>query len=276
MENKEVKQYKPSKKLDEQISYLKYKKKVTFNKITEEDACEKLLRYNYINIITPFKHRFAKKTKNEILIKENGAHIYEKDVEFDEYFNFFNKEREHYPIIAKNIMDFEIHFKSIIAYNVLTTYYIENSCQLEKFLEHLKLKFINLKYSNKRKEHMRNQIDELKKNIGNYVNVYCFFDRMSLGKLLTIYICLDKQVQDLIFSKLKEYGYTFNVDKISDFIDKVFCLVSVRNCVMHCNSLEILIRFYNPKTHELRKVSDRKKYLKMIKLLSIEKTHDNS
>lgn len=46
---------------------------------------------------------------------------------------------------------------------------------------------------------------------------------------------------------------TFNVDKVPDFILKVFCLVSIRNCVMHCNSLEILIRFYNPKTHELKK-----------------------
>lgn len=64
---------------------------------------------------------------------------------------------------------------------------------------------------------------------------------------------------------------TFNVDKVPDFINKVFCLVSIRNCVMHCNSLEILIRFYNPKLHELRK-----KYINMVKLLSIEKTHEYS
>lgn len=55
------------------------------------------------------------------------------------------------------------------------------------------------------------------------------------------------------------------------FIKKVFCLVSIRNCVMHCNSLEVLIRFYKPKTHELRNSSDRKKYLSLIKLLSKEK-----
>lgn len=80
--------------------------------------------------------------------------------------------------------------------------------------------------------------------------------------------------QNKIFKDLKKYGMTFNVDKVPDFIDKVFCLVSIRNCVMHCNSLEILIRFYNPKLHELRKKSDRKKYINMIKSLSIEKTHE--
>lgn len=76
---------------------------------------------------------------------------------------------------------------------------------------------------------------------------------MTLGNMLTIFICLDNAIQNRIFKDLKKYRMTFNVNKILDFIDKVFCLVSIRNCVMHCNSLEILIRFYNPKLHELRK-----------------------
>lgn len=87
--------------------------------------------------------------------------------------------------------------------------------------------------------------------------------------MLTVFTCLDNSMQNRIFQDLKKFQMKFNVDK-------VFCLVSIRNCVMHCNSLEILNRFYNPKTHELRKKSDRKKYLNMIKNLSIEKTHDKS
>ena len=48
--------------------------------------------------------------------------------------------------------------------------------------------------------------------------------------------------------------------RYQDFINKNFFVWFLfRNCVMHSNSLEILIRFYNPKTHELRKVSDREK-----------------
>ena len=99
---------------------------------------------------------------------------------------------------------------------------------------------------------------------------------MSLGDMLTVFTCLDNSMQNRIFQDLKKFQMKFNVDKVPDFIDKVFCLVSIRNCVMHCNSLEILNRFYNPKTHELRQKSDRKKYLNMIKNLSIEKTHDKS
>lgn len=89
--------------------------------------------------------------------------------------------------------------------------------------------------------------------------------------MLTVFTCLDKKQQDVIFEDLKRFNMNFNVQKIPDFINKIFCLVSIRNCVMHSNSLEILIRFYNPKTHELRKVSDRKKYLNMIKELCKEK-----
>lgn len=65
----------------------------------------------------------------------------------------------------------------------------------------------------------------------------------------------------------------FGVKNINDFIDKVFTLVAIRNRVMHCNSLEILVRYYNPATHKLRKNRNKKKYAKMINELSIEKQY---
>ena len=80
------------------------------------------------------------------------------------------------------------------------------------------------------------------------------------------------QMQNIIFGDLKKFNMNLNVQQVNHFIDKVFTLVSIRNCVMHCNSLEILVRFYNPKTHELRSNSDKKNYQKLIKHLSKEKT----
>ena len=61
--------YKPAKTLDEQIKYLKENKKVCFNIITEKQAKDILFRYNYINVITSFKHHFAKlSNKNEVIM----------------------------------------------------------------------------------------------------------------------------------------------------------------------------------------------------------------
>lgn len=62
--------YKPAKTLDEQIKYLKENKKVYFNIITEKQAKDILFRYNYINVITPFKHHFAKLSKKMRLSKK--------------------------------------------------------------------------------------------------------------------------------------------------------------------------------------------------------------
>lgn len=70
---------------------------------------------------------------------------------------------------------------------------------------------------------------------------------------------------------VKKVGIDFSVDKTPDFISKFFTLISVRNCVMHCNSLEILIRFYNPKTKALRDSTNKKRFTTMIKYLSKEK-----
>ena len=278
MDKSNFQQYKQAKTISEQLQYLNEQKRVQFNEMNKEIAGNKLLEYNYINVITPFKHQFAKLNSKKEVEKVNGKHVYERDIEFQEYYNFFINERKSYPIIITNILDFEIHFKTSVAYNVLTNYEIQDSNQLELFLDKLNLKFAFLtsKYKKNRIEHMSNRINALKKDIFKYADVYCFFDRMSLGDMLTVFACLDNSMQNRIFQDLKKFQMTFNVDKVPDFIDKVFCLVSIRNCVMHCNSLEILIRFYNPKTHELRKISDRKKYLNMIKNLNIEKTHDQS
>lgn len=270
--------YKSAKSISEQIKYLNEKKRIQFNNMNMKKAGEKLLQYNYINVITPFKHKFAKLNHQKEVIKVEGNHIYESNVEFSEYFDLFINERKSYPIIINNIMDFEIHFKSITAYYILNSYSLNNSQELDSFLNKLKLRFsfLESRYNSKRISHMNKHIDKLRTSIFKYADIYCFFDKMSLGDMLTIYTCLDTDVQNKIFSDLKRFNLNFNVDKIPDFIDKIFCLVSIRNCVMHCNSLEILIRFYNPKNHELRKISDRKKYLSMIKMLCIEKTHEIS
>lgn len=86
--------YKPAKTLDEQIQYLKENKRVCFNVIDEKSAKDILFKYNYINIITPFKHHFAKLSNKKEVIKENGHHVYENNIEFSEYYELYKNERK--------------------------------------------------------------------------------------------------------------------------------------------------------------------------------------
>ena len=132
---------------------------------------------------------------------------------------------------------------------------------------------MNSDYSDSRLEHMNNHIKQLKKSISGYADIFCFFGRMSLGVSLTIFSGLDQGLQKQLLRDFKSLGMNFGVKNINDFIDKVFTLVAIRNCVMHCNSLEILVRYYNPATHKLRKNRNKKKYAKMINELSIEKQY---
>lgn len=141
MSTQNYQDYKPSKKIKEQLDYLEEKKRVRFIDMDRNTAGDKLLEYNYINVITPFKHKFAKCDSKKQVVKVNGNHIYEKDVDFSEYYNCFWEERKKYPIIIANIQDFEIHFKSITAYHILTTSEIYNSSDLSLFLSKLELRF---------------------------------------------------------------------------------------------------------------------------------------
>ena len=129
----------------------------------------------------------------------------------------------------------------------------------------------NTKYSKGRIKKLNKNIEKLQDSIENYADVYCFFDRMSLGESLTIFCGLPYKLQDKIFKDCQNEGISFGVDKTPDFITKTFTLVSVRNCVMHCNSLEILIRFYNPKDKTLRDSTSKKRFLSIINYLCKEK-----
>ena len=268
--------YKPAKKLDEQIEYLKSDKRVKFNVINEENAKKILFRYNYINVITPFKHQFAKKDSNGNVVKVQNKHVYINDIEFNDYYTFYKDERKSYPIIATNVISFESQFKSILAYRVLTSHKIMNQKDIENFLDDIVTSISNnSSLSSQRKNHMYESIYSLKTKICKYHDIYCFFDRLTLGESLNIYIGLSHEEQDLLFQDFKNINMHFGVDKTPDFIKKVFTLVSVRNCVLHCNSIEILVRFYDPTTKTLRDRTSRKRFVSMINYLSIEKDYTN-
>lgn len=59
MDKSNFQQYKQAKTISEQLQYLNEQKRVQFNEMNKEIAGNKLLEYNYINVITPFKHQFA-------------------------------------------------------------------------------------------------------------------------------------------------------------------------------------------------------------------------
>lgn len=161
-----------------------------------------------------------------------------------------------------------------MAYRILTSTEINDENKLVAYLGSVRLRIpMNSDYSDSRLEHMNNHIKQLEKSISGYADIYCFFDRMSLGVSLTIFSGLDQGLQKQLLKDFKSLGMNFGVKNINDFIDKVFTLVAIRNRVMHCNSLEIHVRYYNPATHKLRKNRNKKKYAKMINELSIEKQY---
>lgn len=266
--------YKPAKTTAQMVEYLENVKNVTYDCISKDVAKEILLEYNYINVITPFKHHFARKDNKQEVIKINGSHVYDKPVEFSDYYNLYKTERDAYPLIFANILDFEAHFKSITSYHIVnnTKNRINNSDDLNDFITRIETTIsLSQQYSVKRKNRMNEHIEDLKKKVLDYHDVYCYFDRMSIGTVLTIFIGLDNNTQNAIFKDLVKFNKNLGVKNVGHFIDKVFTLVGIRNCVAHNNSLEVLVRFYNPKTKETRTVTDKKKFQSMIKLLSKEK-----
>ena len=81
----------------EQIEYLSKNKRIVFEETIK--SRDLLLRYNYINVVSPFKHIFARNNSNDPYKSdrdENHKHIYDRDVRFEEYLEKLSEERSKY------------------------------------------------------------------------------------------------------------------------------------------------------------------------------------
>lgn len=259
-------EYKKPLSITEQIEYLKNNKRIIFNEIDEYEAGDILSKYGYINVISPFKYVFCEK-KNGIPIKVNGNHIYNRDVDFSEYYNKYLEERNKYKTLYKNISKFEVKFNSIVTHNIIMFYDINSTEKFNEFVQIIKSNIQLSKYKQTVKDHMVEEISKFEENMEKYESVYIFMDRLSLGTTITLFRCCDNHLRKTIFNNLLKYNATVGYKDFDTFDDFLFRIVSIRNCISHNNSLTVLTRYYDIKEKLLRKDSDRRKYKNIIKRL---------
>lgn len=266
--------YKKPLTIEQQVNYLEKTKRVVYKEVSKEESEEFLYTHNYINVISPFKYHFAKKDKNGAVIKnESNCHIYESDIDFSQYMYRYYNERSLYPSLYTAISIFESTFNSILSYEVINYYDLENKKNIELFIQEIMQNTINLEnISFSEKQHMLRTINNFPKSIDKYDSVFIFFDRMSFSELSTVYKSIDVKIAYKIFNAMVLESLNLGYVKKRDFDNSLTTLIQIRNCIMHSNSLTILIRYYNVKKKSLRSAKDKKKYTKIIDQLFIIST----
>lgn len=261
--------YKHPLTIQQQTEYLKKHKRVVYNQISEKEAQEILYTHNYINVITPFKYRFARKNKKHQISRDtNGCHIYDRDVEFKEYYNLYCTERAKYPKIYANIMKFEKLVSSIVSYEILISYRINNLCSFKSFTSILAGNIKSSNYKENIKEYMLKIESSLNKDIEEYKSPYIVLDHLSLNDTLTILVNSDKKIKKKCINEIVKRQEIVKATDEQNFYKLVSKIVRIRNCVCHNDSLEILLRYLSRKHKTLRRSSDRHSYAKLIKKLS--------
>lgn len=291
--------YKPCKKSSELIEYLKHDKNVVYNKISPVEAQSILEHYNYINIITPYKHYFAKpKNPNDIYDSErdeSGHHIYPKQTDFSEYYVCFLSEKEQYFEFYRAIMQFELMFKSQITYFFMKVYSVVTADDAKLGFNLMKEKVDRIKFKSSgtksdidhRKNVMKSQFEKFAQNLYDSkkkngfikpaTDIYILFDRMNLSELLTVYYCFKPIHRKKIFEVMKNEGLNLGATTHTEFPSVIFNLVAIRNCIMHFNSLEILMKYSDYKNKKLRNAKSRESYDDILKaLVYINKRYSKS
>lgn len=255
--------------LHEQIDYLHLKKNISFDNTNISFAENCLLKYNYINVITPFKHYYALKNSDYQLIKDdNENHIYPKETDFLEYIVRYSNERQVYPTIFQNISTFETNFNSIFTHFTITFYNIDSFERFNSFITSLKLNLVFFDKNYKLKEQISRTINNFENKLNEFNNLYILFDRLSLNDLCNLFRVIDQKLKNKIFKALLEFDKTLKFSDLNTFESKLYIIVGIRNCICHNNSLEILVRFYDFKRADIRSSSDQKAYKRLIEKLS--------
>lgn len=247
--------------LDEQVAYLKENKRVVFHKCCVADAKEYLLKYNYINIITPFKHRFGSKGSD-------GKHVYERDVDFAEYCEKYTKERARYPKLLANILAFERIFNSVFSYYVIHHFNIRSENDFSEMIQAL---YHSASIYTEEGSPFHKSITKVIANIESLFiqynkSIYLTLDRLSLGQLLIIYKLLDSNLKTTIIDDLRFHRFVQQMT-VKQFEQQMYDVQEIRNCLAHNNSLEIRIRYYNIEKQILRRDTAIKRYKRLLHLI---------
>lgn len=259
--------FKEPKTITEQIDYLKKEKRVKFDEITEAEAANILEKYGYINVITPFKHRFAKKENGKV-IKLDGKHVYDRDIDFSEYFNLYKNERKTYSNLYSGISNFEITFNTVVSNIIAKEYNLNSESSFDLFIADLKSNLSSNNIMNvAAKKRADETIDSLKSQLEKYGSVFILLDHCMLNTIITIYKNCSPQIKKHIFDKLLNLNCTLGYPDENIFDDALNRLVSIRNYVFHHDSLTVLLRYYDIKENKLRKHTDKKKYKTLLKRL---------
>lgn len=254
--------------VEEQVDYLENNKNVVYNNTKKEVAMEFLLTNNYTDVITPYKYLFhylndksanEYKTGKEYIYrdraifksyKENNKHYYPNEIDFTEYIEQFNNDRNTSDTIIVPIINFERIFKAVCSYHFLL-YGNEgksftDETEVKNYLSKLKLKLeynqIEIKGRSNRK--MQSAVDALSNSITEY-GVYCGLDDMSFSTIQTLFQTFDNPLKKQIFQDMKNRGQDIGSNQLTDFEYKLFNLIGIRNVVVHGNSLEIHLRYKN-------------------------------
>ena len=265
--------YKKPLSIEEQVDYLEKNKHVVYNECSKDKAMQYLYCHNYINVISPFKENFARRDKNNNVIRdENGNHIYDFPVDFSQYLNLYALERIKYPTIYTNIMNFETAFNAIVSYEVINHYEIKDEIRFKVFVEIMQENINSFVESGRLKpsvaNHMRNDISKFESLMKNYNSIYIFMDRLSLSQTITVYRSINVPLHNKIFNSLLTNGLTFGYKSSGSFDDFLSRIVPIRNCIAHFNSLEIVVKYYDIKNKNLRYEADCNRYKKVIAKLS--------
>lgn len=264
----------------EQIEYLSKNKRIVFEETIK--SRDLLLRYNYINVVSPFKHIFARNNSNDPYKSdrdENHKHIYDRDVRFEEYLEKLSEERSKYSEMYDGLHKFESAYRSIVTNFFLTRYQINNSIKAVRYLEIFKRRFDNVELQSKtgeesaeiKRENFIVSINEIihrvKGNVDRKIeetNIYLVFERLSLKELNAVFFGLPYKWQEEIVEKLSLWKLDFGAKNLYDFKKKAFNLVSIRNSVMHFNSLTILLKYSDYKKGILRERNSRDNYIRLM------------
>lgn len=266
-----ISSYKPPLTVKKMTEHLAKSKRVVFNDISEQEAQEILYTHNYINVISPFKYRFAKKNKKGLTIKDkNGNHIYERDVDFKEYYDLYVAERNKYPKLFRSISCFEQLFSSVVSYEVLNAYCLKDPAAFSNFISILRGNINSSQYKETVKNHNRDVVDNLEKSIEEYGNPYVVFDTLSLHSLLAILVSLDDGPKHRCIEEITKRQSIVKADDEKTFYDQVSKIIRIRNCICHNDSLEILLRYLSRRHKTLRTSSDKYSYAKMIEKIQSE------